>query len=88
MRQLKPNGKRVLIRQAASKTMTESGLHIPEKAQEQMFEGKVLATGPETVTYTEGATVLFSKYAGTVVELNGEKLLLVTEEEILGELVD
>lgn len=83
-----PNHDRILIRREKAKMMTESGLHLPEKAVEAPWEGEVLATGPETKVYATGDRVMFSKYAGVHVEVNGEKLLLVTEKEILGELLE
>lgn len=93
---LKPLRDRVLVKRANAKDRTESGLVLPPSAQEKQDKGEVVAHGPgvwrdgvlQAVTVKTGDVVVFSKYAGSEVELNGEKYLLIAEDEIHGVLVE
>jgi chaperonin GroES len=75
---------RVLIRPDAAKTESIAGVIIPEAAQEKPAMGEVLAVGPKAKYLEPGVRVLFAKYSGAEIDLNGELLLVVQEAEVLG----
>ena len=78
---------RVLIEPMAAETKTASGLYIPDTAKEKPQKGKVVAVGPgtkdELVTVKVGDTVLYGKYAGTELKLEGTDFLMMRESDIL-----
>jgi len=84
---LKPLSDRVLVRPAVAEQKTASGIIIPDSAKEKPLKGEVIATGPgtkdEVMQVSKGDTVLFGKYAGTEIELDGEKLLIMRQSDIL-----
>ena len=89
---IKPLGDRVVIRPAQQEEVTASGVILPDTAKEKPQRGTVLAVGPGKVNdngqrtpleVSEGAEVLYSKYAGTEVKVDGEELLVVRESDIL-----
>jgi chaperonin GroES len=88
MGNIKPLHDRVLVRPAAAEEKTAGGIIIPDTAQEKPQRGTVVAAGPgkkdEPVTVKEGDTVLYGKYAGTEVTLDGETVLIMRESDILG----
>jgi chaperonin GroES len=71
----------------AAETKTASGLYIPDTAKEKPQKGKVVAVGPGTkddkVTVNVGDTVLYGKYAGTELKLEGNDYLMMRESDIL-----
>ena len=71
----------------AAETKTASGLYIPDTAKEKPQKGKVVAVGPgtkdEKVTVKVGDTVLYGKYAGTELKLEGSDYLMMRESDIL-----
>ncbi len=83
---------RVLIRRVEEAETVRGGIIIPDSAKEKPQEGIVLAVGTgkfekgQTIPLAvkEGERVLFGKYAGTEIKIDGEELLIVREEEILG----
>lgn len=83
---------RVLIRRTEANSKTEGGLYIPENAKERPIEGEVMAVGPGRHVgdvfveprVKQGDRVLFGKYAGTEIKVDGVECLVVREEEILG----
>ena len=88
-----PLDDRVLIRPNQAEEKTASGIFIPEAAKEKPMIGKVVAVGPGKVnddgkrtalTVKKGATVLFGKYSGTEVDIDGEEHTIVRENELLG----
>jgi len=85
---IKPLADRVLIQPAPAEETTISGIIIPDSAKEKPLRGTVLATGDgtkdEKMTVKEGDQVLYGKYAGTEIELDGEKLLIMRQGDILG----
>jgi chaperonin GroES len=90
---LRPLGDRVVVRAVARETTTRSGIVLPDTAKEKPQEGEVLAIGPGKVldngkrTVLEiqvGQRVLFAKYAGTEVKLDGEEYLILRESDIMG----
>ncbi|MDX1363873.1 co-chaperone GroES [Arenibacter latericius] len=84
---IKPLADRVLIEPMAAETKTASGLYIPDTAKEKPQQGKVVAVGPGTkeneVTLKVGDTVLYGKYAGTELKLEGNEYLMMRESDIL-----
>ncbi|MDE6528123.1 MAG: co-chaperone GroES [Muribaculaceae bacterium] len=85
---IKPLADRVLIKPTPAEETTISGIIIPDSAKEKPLRGTVLATGDgtkdEKMVVKEGDTVLYGKYAGTEIELDGEKLLIMRQTDILG----
>lgn len=84
---IQPLGERVLIEPLAAETKTAAGIIIPDNAKEKPSKGKVLATGKTSdgkeLTVKVGDTVLYGKYAGTEVELEGTHYLIMQESDIL-----
>jgi chaperonin GroES len=84
---LKPLHDRVVIKPTAAEQKTAGGIIIPDTAKEKPQRGTVVAAGPgkkdEPVTVKEGDTVLYSKYSGTEIKLNGQDLLILRESDIL-----
>jgi chaperonin GroES len=78
---------RVVIRPATADAKTAGGIIIPDTAKEKPQQGVVVAAGPgkkdEPITVREGDTVLFGKYSGTEINLDGQNLLIVRESDIL-----
>lgn len=89
---IKPLHDRVIVKRVSEADMTKGGLYIPESAKETPAEGKVLAVGPGktedgkvvALGVKVNDLILFSKYAGTEVKVDGEELLIMREEDILG----
>ena len=89
---IKPLSDRVLIQPAPAEEKTDSGIIIPDSAKEKPQEGTVVAAGPGKVengnkidmSVTEGDEVLYGKYSGTEVTLDGEEYLIMRESDILG----
>lgn len=84
---IKPLADRVLIEPTAAEETTMAGIIIPDTAKEKPLKGKVLAVGngtkDEEMVLKEGDTVLYGKYAGTEVELEGEKYLIMRQSDVL-----
>jgi chaperonin GroES len=89
---LKPLGDRVVVQPKKKEETTSSGLVLPDTASEKPQEGSVLAVGPGRVLdngkrvemeVKSGDTVLFAKYAGTEVKLDGEEYLVIREADLL-----
>ncbi len=84
---VKPLADRVLIQPTAAEEVTASGIIIPDSAKEKPLKGTVLAVGTgtkdEEMVLKEGDTVLYGKYAGTEVELEGEKVIIMRQNEVL-----
>ena len=89
----KPLHDRVLVRRVQSDEKTKGGLIIPDSAKEKPAEGEVIATGEgarkdsgELIapSVKAGDRILFGKWSGTEVTLNGEELLIMKESDILG----
>ena len=78
---IKPLADRVLIEPAAAETKTASGIIIPDNAKEKPQKGTVVAAGPGTKD--EPITVLYGKYAGTELKLEGNDYLIMRESDIL-----
>jgi len=84
---IKPLADRVLVKPAAAEEKTASGIIIPDSAKEKPLKGEVLATGngtkDEEMVVKKGDIVLYGKYAGTELELDGEKYLIMRQSDIL-----
>jgi len=90
---LRPLHDRVLVKRLESEAKTAGGIILPDTAQEKPSEGEVLAVGngskadDGTVTALDvkvGDKILFGKWSGTEVKLNGEDLLIMQEKDIMG----
>lgn len=89
----RPLGDRVLVRRVESEGKTAGGIIIPDSAKEKPAEGEIIAVGPgardesgklQELDVKNGDRVLFGKWSGTEVTLNGEDLLIMKESDILG----
>ncbi len=84
---IKPLADRVLVEPKEAETKTASGLYIPDTAKEKPQEGKVIAAGPgkkdEPMEVKVGDEVIYGKYAGTEVTVEGKKYLIVKQSDIL-----
>ena len=84
---VKPLSDRVLIQPTPAEEVTASGIIIPDSAKEKPLRGIVLAVGPgtkdEAMQLKPGDTVLYGKYAGTEVEIDHEKVLIMRQADVL-----
>lgn len=89
---LKPLGSRVVIEPLEQEEVTAGGIVLPETAKEKPQKGVVLSVGPGdrdedgkriAMDVKEGDTVLFAKYAGTEIKIDGKKLLILRESDLL-----
>lgn len=84
---LKPLADRVLIQPTAAEEVTAAGIIIPDSAKEKPLRGTVLATGDgtkeEAMVLKAGDEVLYGKYAGTEVDIDGEKALIMRQNEVM-----
>ena len=90
---LKPLGDRVIIKVLEEEEKTSSGIVLPDKAKEKPQEGKVMAVGPGRILddgsrvqmdVQVGNKIVFSKYAGTEIKLDGKEYLILRQDDILG----
>ena len=83
----KPLGKRVLVERTEEVTKTASGIIIPDSAKEKPQMGKVVAMAKKVAERGEikdGSTVLFGKYAGTEITVDGKEYLVMNIDDVLG----
>jgi chaperonin GroES len=89
----RPLGDRVLIKRVEEEAKTKGGIIIPDTAKEKPQEGEVVAVGPgarddsgkvQPLDVKTGDRILFGKWSGTEVKLDGEDLLIMKESDILG----
>ena len=89
---LKPLGDRLLVEPVEQEEMTASGIVLPETAKEKPMQGVVVAAGPGArkedgsriaMDVKEGDTILYAKYAGTEIKLDGNKYLIFKETDVL-----
>ena len=89
----RPLGDRVLVRRVEEEEKTKGGIIIPDTAKEKPQEGEVIAVGPgarddsgkiQPLDVSVGDRILFGKWSGTEVKLDGEDLLIMKESDILG----
>lgn len=90
---VRPLHDRILVRRTKEDTKTAGGIIIPDSAKEKPQKGEIIATGNGRITedgkvlaleVKAGDQILFSKYAGTELKLEGEEFLMMREEDILG----
>ena len=90
---LRPLQDRVLIRRVDAETKTAGGIFIPDNVQEKPVEGEIVAVGPGSrgddgklvpMDVKPGDRVLFGKWSGTEVKLDGEELIIMKESDIMG----
>jgi chaperonin GroES len=90
---IQPLADRVVLRSLARESVTKSGIVLPDTAKEKPQEGEVVAVGPgkfldngtrTTLEVKVGQRVLFAKYSGTEVKIEGEEYLILHESDILG----
>ena len=89
----RPLGDRVLVKRVEEEAKTKGGIIIPDSAKEKPQEGEVLSVGPgardesgklQPLDVSVGDRILFGKWSGTEVKLDGEDLLIMKESDILG----
>ena len=89
----RPLHDRVLVKRVESDTKTKGGIIIPDTAQEKPMEGKVIAAGAgvrgedgkqHPLDVKKGDKILFGKWSGTEVKIDGDELLIMKESDILG----
>lgn len=92
---LRPLFDRVIVKPATAEARTASGIILPDSAREKPMQGKVIAAGPGRETEEGGVTplsvsvgdaVVYGKYSGTEIEIDGDKLVILRESELLGKL--
>ena len=90
---VKPLDDRVLVKPVEQSNVTDSGIYLPESSKERPVHGKVIATGPgkllengqrAVMSVKKGDTVVYGKYAGSEIEIKGDKHLILRESELLG----
>ncbi len=93
MSKLRPLHDRLLVKRVEEEETVRGGIIIPDSAKEKPQEGKVIAVGKGKVTedgkvlpmdVKEGDRILFGKYSGSEIKLEGDDLLILREEEVLG----
>jgi chaperonin GroES len=94
---LKPLGDRVVVKPSPKEEVTKSGIVLPDTAKEKPQEGTILAVGPGKIDENgkrvemevkEGDKVLYAKYSGTEVKIEGEDLLILSERDLLAVVSD
>ena len=90
---LRPLSDRVIVKQSEAEEKTKSGILLPDTAKEKPTKGKVVAVGPGRLDdkgkpmelgVRVGDTVYYGKYSGTDVEIDGQKLVILRESDVLG----
>ncbi len=90
---IKPLHDRVIVRRIEENTTTTGGIIIPDSAKEKPQEGEIIAVGEgkykedgtrQTLDVKEGDRILFGKYSGSEITLDGEEFLMMREDEVLG----
>ncbi|MEV4608862.1 co-chaperone GroES [Neorhizobium sp. LMR1-1-1.1] len=89
----RPLHDRILVRRVESQDKTKGGIIIPDTAKEKPSEGEVVAVGPgarneagqiQALDVKAGDRILFGKWSGTEIKINGEDLLIMKESDVLG----
>lgn len=92
MAKIKPLDDRVVVKLMEQEDMTPGGIFLPETAKEKPQQGKIIAVGPgklldsgerADMNVKKGDVVLFAKYSGSEVEVDGEELMIMRESELL-----
>ena len=91
-KKIKPMNDKILISKASAEEKSEGGIYLPSGSQEKPLEGVVVAVGPgalseknerQPMQLKEGDRVLYSKYSGTEIKVEGHDLLILSEKEVL-----
>ena len=94
---VKPLNDRVLVKRLEEVQVTKGGIYIPDTAKEKPMEGKVISVGPGKVNdqgnrvplnLKEGDKILFGRYAGSEIKIEGEEYLMMREDDILAIIED
>jgi chaperonin GroES len=94
---IRPLQDRVIVKRLEGEDVTKGGIIIPDTAKEKPIEGKIMAVGTGKIldsgtkielSVKEGDRVLFGKYAGTEIKIEGEEYLIMREDDILGIIKD
>jgi chaperonin GroES len=84
----RPNEDRILVEPAEAETKTASGLYIPDSAKEKPQKGKVVAVGEglkdKPVTVKVGDQILYGKYSGTEIQIDGKEYLIMRNSDVFG----
>ncbi len=88
MKRIKPLKDRLVIKRAEFDETTKAGILIPQSSQEKPIYGEILDIGPLITGLKVGDLVLFGKYSGVEVNMDGEKYVLLREEEIYGYVIE
>ena len=92
MAKIEPLGDRVVIKPTAKEEVSKGGIVLPDTAKEKPQEGKIIAVGPGRLTedgkriamdVAVGDVVMYAKYGGTEVKIDGKKLLILKESDVL-----
>jgi len=92
MAKLRPLGDKILVKRVEAETKTKSGIVLPDSAKEKPKRGKILAIGDgkrldsgEKAPFTvkKGDEVLFTSYAGTEIKIDGEEIIIMSEDDVL-----
>ncbi|MDD3553421.1 MAG: co-chaperone GroES [Deltaproteobacteria bacterium] len=90
---IRPLNDRILVKRLEEKEVTKGGIIIPDTAKEKPIEGKVVAVGKgkmlengsvKPLDVKEGDRILFGKYSGTEIKIEGEEFLMMREDDVLG----
>lgn len=91
---VRPLGDKIIVKRDEAESVTDSGIYLPESAKDKPKQGKVIALGNGNLnketgermpfTVKKGDEVIFSSYSGTEIKIDGEDLLIMTEDDILG----
>jgi chaperonin GroES len=92
MAKLRPLGDKILVKRVEAETKTKSGIVLPDSAKEKPKRGKVLSVGEGklsdngervALSVKKGDEVIFTSYAGTEVKIDGEELMIMSEDDVL-----
>jgi chaperonin GroES len=90
---IRPLHDRILVKRVKEEETTKGGIIIPDTAKEKPLEGKVVAVGSgkllddgtlRGLAVKEGDRILFGKYSGTEVKIDGEEMVIIREDDVLG----
>ena len=91
---VRPLGDKIIVKRHEAESQTDSGIFLPESAKDKPKQGQVIALGDGNLnketgarvpfTVKQGDEVIFSSYSGTEVKIDGEDVLIMTEDDILG----
>jgi len=91
---VRPLGDKIIVKRHEAESQTDSGIYLPESAKDKPKQGKIIALGDGNLnketgerlpfTVKKGDEVLFSSYSGTEVKIEGDAVLIMTEDDILG----